>query len=130
MVLAKLASRQPYVLSLLRIVAGFCLSLHGFQKFFGVLGGRRAAAGSLVWFAGVLECFGGTLVFLGLFTRSVAFILSGEMAVAYFYRHLPKGFWPILNGGELAAIYAFVYLYLAAAGGGPWTVGRLWRGLD
>jgi putative oxidoreductase len=72
--------------------------------------------------AGVLEAFGGALLLLGLFTRPVAFLLAGEMAVAYFMAHAPRGFWPILNGGELPALYCFLFLYLAAAGGGPWSV--------
>jgi putative oxidoreductase len=74
--------------------------------------------------AGVLECFGGLLILLGLFTRPVALLLAGEMAVAYFMAHAPKGFWPILNRGELAALYCFVFLYLAAAGGGAWSADR------
>jgi putative oxidoreductase len=77
--------------------------------------------------AGVLELFGGLLLLLGLFTRSVAFILAGEMAVAYFMAHAPKGFWPLLNRGELATLYCFVFLYLAAAGGGPWSIDHHWR---
>jgi putative oxidoreductase len=80
---------------------------------------------SLIGLAGVLELFGGALLLVGLFTRPVAFILSGEMAFAYFMAHAPRGFWPILNGGELAALYSFVFLYLAAAGGGPWSLDRL-----
>jgi putative oxidoreductase len=71
---------------------------------------------------------GGVLVVLGLFTRPVAFILSGTLAVAYFYAHAPQGFFPILNRGELAALYSFVFLFLAAAGGGAWSLDRLWRG--
>jgi putative oxidoreductase len=77
---------------------------------------------SLVGIAGVLELLGGFLLLIGLFTRPVAFILSGEMAVAYFMAHQPRGLLPILNGGELAAIYSFVFLYFAVAGGGPWSV--------
>jgi len=79
--------------------------------------------------AGALEFFGGLLLLLGLFTRPTAFVLSGLLAVAYFMAHAPQGFWPILNRGELAVLYSFVFLYLAAAGGGPWGVDRLlWRG--
>jgi putative oxidoreductase len=74
--------------------------------------------------AGILELIGGVLLILGLFTRPVAFILSGMCAVAYFYAHYPRGFFPILNGGELAALYSFVFLYLAAAGGGAWSVDK------
>jgi putative oxidoreductase len=85
---------------------------------------------TLVWFAGVCEFFGGMLMLFGLFSRPVAFILAGEMAVAYFFRHSPGGFWPILNRGELAVLYCFIWLYFAAAGGGPWSLDALlarWR---
>jgi putative oxidoreductase len=77
--------------------------------------------------AGILEFLGGLLVLLGLFTRPVAFLLSGEMAVAYFMVHAPQGFWPLLNRGELAVLYSFVFLYLAVAGGGAWSVDHLRR---
>jgi putative oxidoreductase len=92
----------------------------------GGLGGS-AAFGSLIWTAGVLECFGGLLILLGLFTRPVAFLLCGQMAVAYFQSHSPKGFWPILNGGELAVLYCFIFLYLSIAGPGPFSLDRLIR---
>ncbi len=125
-------------LSVLRIVAGFMMLQHGAQKLFGVLTpppapGAEAATQypllSLVGVAGALEFFGGLLLLMGLFTRPTAFVLSGLMAVAYFMAHAPQGFWPVLNMGELAALYSFVFLYLAAAGGGPWSVDRLlWRG--
>jgi putative oxidoreductase len=125
-------SLQPHVLSLLRIVAGFTYSLHGFQKLFGLfggMGGKGATATflSMLWVAGALETFGGLLILLGLGTRPVAFLLSGQMAVAYFRAHQPRGFWPLLNGGELAALYCFLFLYLAAAGPGPWSLDRLFR---
>jgi putative oxidoreductase len=77
--------------------------------------------------AGVLELVGGTLLLLGLFTRPVAFVLAGEMAYAYFTAHAPRGFWPIANGGELAALYCFIFLYLAATGAGPWSADRRLR---
>jgi putative oxidoreductase len=110
-------------LSLLRIVSGFLFSLHGFQKLFAVLGREEAAELlSRAWFAGVLETIGGPLVMLGLFTRPVAFILAGEMAAAYFLSHLPRGFWPIINRGELAALYSFLFLFLAAHGGGRFSI--------
>jgi len=80
---------------------------------------------SLVGLAGVLEFFGGALILLGLFTRPTAFLLSGQMAAAYFMAHAPKGFWPLLNKGELAALYCFVFLFLSIAGGGPWSLDRL-----
>ncbi len=78
-----------------------------------------------MWFAGVMEFFGGLCVLLGLFTRPVAFLLSGEMAVAYFMGHAPRGFWPILNHGELAVLFCFIFLLLAVAGGGQFTLDKL-----
>jgi putative oxidoreductase len=96
---------------------------HGAQKLFGFLATRPGPPPfTQGWIGGVLEFFGGLLLLLGLFTRPVAFILSGMMAVAYFQFHATRGFWPIQNGGELAALYCFVFLYLSAAGGGPWSV--------
>ena len=119
-----LSSLQPHARSLLRIVAGFCFCLHGFQKmlgFFGGMGGKGAVASfaTLPWFGGILELVGGLLLLLGLFTRPTAFILSGMMAVAYFMFHYPRGFFPISNGGELATVYSFLFLYLSLAGPGP-----------
>ena len=122
-----IASLEPHVRSLTRVVVGFLFSLHGFQKLFGLFGGMGGKGGkaeffSLMWAAGSLEAFGGLLIALGLFTRPVAFLLSGQMAVAYFQVHAPKGFWPIMNGGELAALYCFVFLWFAVAGAGPWSL--------
>lgn len=121
----------PRLLSVLRIIAAFLLMQHGAQKLFGVPAGPQPRPTppllSMMGFVGVLEFFGGLLLLLGLFTRPVAFILSGLLAVAYFKAHAPGGFWPALNGGELAALYSFVFLYLAAAGGGPWSLDHLWR---
>ena len=121
---------EPYVHSLLRIVAGFTFSLHGAQKLlgaFGGMGGKGATAQflSLMWAAGALELVGGLLILVGLLTRPVAFLLCGEMAVAYFMSHAPRGFWPIRNGGELAVLYCFLFLFLFAAGPGPWSLDRL-----
>jgi putative oxidoreductase len=119
------------ILSVLRIITAFLFMQHGAQKLFGFLAPPQAVSPplvSLIGLAGVLEFFGGLLLLLGLFTRPVAFILSGEMAVAYFMVHAPKGFWPFKNGGDLAVILSFVFLYLALAGGGAWSVDRLWRG--
>jgi len=117
----------PRLLSLLRIVGAFLFMAHGSQKLFGVPGDAQAIPTflSLVGAAGVLEFFGGLLLLLGLFTRPVAFVLSGQMAFAYFLSHAPAGFFPILNRGELAALYCFLFLYLAAAGGGPWSLDAL-----
>jgi putative oxidoreductase len=123
---------EPALRSLMRIVVGFVFMEHGLQKIFGLLGGlggHGATAHFISWFwvAGFLEVVGGPLILLGLFTRPVALILSGEMAVAYFWVHAPHGFWPLLNHGELAVLYCFVFLYLAAAGGGPVSADHLVR---
>jgi putative oxidoreductase len=91
-------------------------------------GGGTAPVASLPGVAGVLEAFGGLLFLVGLFTRPVAFVLSGEMAVAYFLAHAPQGFWPVLNQGAPAALYSFLFLYFSAAGPGPWSVDALRRG--
>ncbi len=106
----------------LRIVAGFLFMQHGAQKLFGVLGRDGAELMSLMGVAGVLEFFGGILMMLGLFSRPVAFLLSGQMAVAYFMAHLPQGFWPIMNGGELAAFYSFTWLWFFAHGPGSFSL--------
>jgi putative oxidoreductase len=114
--------------ALLRVFTGALFIQHGAQKIFGLLlKPERTWSGppeafSLMWFAGVLEVFGGALIVLGLFTRPVAFLLAGEMAVAYFYAHAPRGFWPILNGGESAVLFCFIFLYLFATGAGPFSV--------
>jgi len=119
---------SPRLLSVLRIVTAFLFIQHGSMKLLG-FPPSEAFAGlkliSLIGFAGVLELFGGLLVLFGLFTRPVAFILSGEMAFAYFMAHAPHGFFPILNHGELAVLYCFVFLYLAVAGGGVWSVDQI-----
>lgn len=116
----------------MRAVIGFTFSLHGMQKLFGWFGGMGHGATarfpSLLWEAGFLETVGGLLILIGLFTAPVAFILCGEMAVAYFKQHAPRGPWPIQNGGELSVLYCFIFLYLATAGGGAWSVDRLVRG--
>ena len=120
----------PHALSLLRIVSAFMLLLHGAQKLFGFLappGMPSFPPLSQMWIGGVLELFGGGLLLLGLFTRPVAFILSGMLAVAYFQMHAPGGFWPLQNKGELAVLYCFVFLFLAFAGGGEWSLDRLLR---
>lgn len=121
------AAWQPRLLSLLRIITALLLLQHGTAKLIGfphVAMFDNVRLLSLLGIAGILEFAGGVLLFLGIFTRPVAFILSGEMAVAYFIAHAQKSFFPILNGGELAVIYCFVLLYLAAAGGGAWSFAR------
>ena len=118
------------LLSVLRIVTGFLFIVHGSQKLFGYPPSQQNAPFqllSMAGIAGVLEFFGGLLILLGLFTRPVAFILSGLMAVAYFMVHAPQAFLPLQNKGELAVLYCFVFLYLAAAGGGPWSVDNMRR---
>jgi putative oxidoreductase len=115
----------PHLLSLMRLVVAFLFIEHGGQKLFGfpvALPGPPIALFSQFGLAGVIEFCGGLLLILGLFTRWAAFILSGEMAVAYFLVHAGGGFWPIVNHGELAVLYCFVFLYFAAAGGGPWSL--------
>ena len=110
--------------ALLRMVAGLLFMLHGGQKLFGWFGGPGGDGGtvelaSLMGLAGILELAGGALIIVGLFTRPVAFVLSGEMAVAYFMAHFPNGFWPIENRGEPAALFAFIFLFFAFNGAGP-----------
>ncbi len=117
---------KPQLLSILRIMSAALVLQHGTVKHlnFPVSEMNDTAIGSMSGIAGLIELVGGVLLLIGLFTRPVAFILSGMTAVAYFYAHAPQGFFPILNGGELAALYCFVFLFLAAAGGGPWSVDR------
>jgi putative oxidoreductase len=127
-------SWAPYLLSILRIVVAFLFIQVGSAKLFGfpapvMPGGGTAPITTLAGIAGALEVFGGSLLLIGLFTRPVAFILSGEMAFAYFIGHAPQGFWPVLNQGALAVVYCFLFLYFSAAGGGPWSLDAL-RGAD
>lgn len=114
----------PRMLSVLRIVAALLFMEHGTQKLLGFPPSSNPGPAllSLSGIAGVLELFGGALLAAGLFTRPVAFILSGEMAFAYWIAHAPRSFFPILNGGDAAILYCFVFLYLAFAGGGPWSM--------
>ena len=121
----------PHLLSILRIMAALLLLQHGTQKMLGFPpmppGRSMPEFLTLIWFAGLIELVGGVLLAIGLFSRATAFILSGELAFAYWIGHAPRGFLPIVNAGELAALYFFVFLYLAAAGPGPWSVDRLWN---
>jgi putative oxidoreductase len=115
---------SPRLLSVLRIMSGLLFMQHGTAKLLGIPQMEMFAKlqpFSMSWIAGVLELVGGALLVIGLFTRPVAFVLSGLMACAYFIAHAPRGFYPIVNAGELAALYCFVFLYLAAAGGGSWS---------
>ena len=125
-------SWTPYFLSILRIVTAFLFMQYGTALLFAfpgatMPGGGTAAAWSLAWVAGVLEFVGGAFLFVGLFTRPVAFLLSGQMAVAYFMVHAPQGFWPVLNQGAPAVFFSFVFLYFSAAGAGPWSIDALRR---
>ena len=117
----------PYLMSVLRIVAASMFILTGTAILFAFPAGIPPIGGtaplmSQIWIGGVLELVGGALLLLGLFTRPVAFLLSGEMAVAYFQFHAPQGFWPTLNGGVAAVLYCFIWLYFSAAGAGPWSL--------
>lgn len=117
---------EQVALNLLRIVAGFLFWQHGAQKLFGFPGGEPVGDFfGLMGLAGILELVGGTMLVLGLFSRPVAFVLSGQMAWAYFSVHAPSGFWPIQNGGELASFYSFLFLYVAARGGGVFSLDGL-----
>jgi putative oxidoreductase len=117
---------QPRALSIVRIMAGLLFMQHGLNKMFDFPPTPTHATYELFTLvpgiAGILEALGGLLLVLGLFTRPVAFLLSGEMAIAYFRAHAPRSFFPFLNGGDLAVLYCFVFLYLAVAGGGAWSL--------
>ena len=125
---------KPYssqLLSVLRIMSGLLLLQHGTAKYLNFPVHQtmnNASPSTMSGAAGIFELVGGVLLIIGLFTRPVAFILSGMCAVAYFYSHAGRGFYPLLNGGELAVLYTFVFLYLAAAGGGAWSADRAMRG--
>jgi putative oxidoreductase len=112
---------SPRMLSVLRIMTGLLFVEHGTQKLFAFPGPGPALTTLLV-VQSLLELVGGLLIVIGLFTRPVAFILAGDMAIAYFYAHAPRGFFPTLNGGQLAILFCFVFLYLFVAGGGVWSV--------
>lgn len=123
----RLNAWQPQMLSILRMMTALLFLAHGSQKLlnFPPAANGGPALFSLLGLAGVLELVGGALVALGLFTRPVAFVLSGQMAVAYFMAHAPRSFFPTLNGGDAAILYCFIFLYLAFAGSGAWTVQSL-----
>jgi putative oxidoreductase len=129
-IISRWQSWSPQLLSILRIVSAFLFLQFGTAKLFGfpapiMPDGGTAPIASLAGIAAVLEAFGGPLLLVGLFTRPVAFLLSGEMAVAYFYGHAPQGFWTVLNQGTPAVLYCFLWLYFSAAGGGPWSLDAL-----
>jgi putative oxidoreductase len=126
---SKWSSLSPYLYSILRIVAAFIFILSGSVKLFGfptpMPNGGSIDLLSQIGIGAILEFFGGICILLGFFTRPVAFILAGEMAVAYFQFHFPKGFWPNANGGTAAALFCFIFLYFSAAGSGKWSIDSL-----
>jgi putative oxidoreductase len=132
-IVSKWPSFAPYFLSLLRIAAAIMFFLAGAMKIFAFPAGMppdggTAAFGTQIWIGGWMEVIGGVLMLIGLFTRPVAFLLSGEMAVAYFQFHAATGgIWPTINQGVAAALYCFVFLYFSAAGAGPWSVDAMRR---
>jgi putative oxidoreductase len=125
-IVSKWKTYAPQLRSILRIVAAIVFIQIGTMKLFGypmsMPGGKTAEFFSEIWIAGFLETFGGVLILIGLFTRPVAFILAGEMAVAYFQAHAPKSIWTVVNGGASAVLFCFIFLYFSAAGAGPWSV--------
>jgi putative oxidoreductase len=126
--MARLAGKySPHLYAVLRIIVGLMFAMHGSQKLFGVPEGHRMPLASLLGVAGVIEFTCGTLIAIGLFTSCAAFVASGEMAVAYFKQHAPAGALPIMNRGELAVLYCFLFLYFAAHGSGLWSVDKLVR---
>lgn len=115
---------RPYVLSILRIVVALLFIEHGLQKLFGFPSAGPPMT-SLLYVQAAIEIIGGLLLLVGAYTRPVAFILSGDMAVAYFMAHFPHSFYPAVNGGDASVLYCFVFFYLVFAGGGPWSVDRV-----
>lgn len=113
---------SPHLYAILRIVAGLMFALHGTQKLFGWPGDRPPRGDATGIIAGVIEVGGGALIAIGLYAGWAAFLAAGLMAVAYFWRHQPEGFLPIVNRGELAVLYCFLWLYVAAHGAGVWSV--------
>ena len=125
-----LAAWQPQMLSILRIMTALLFIEHGTTKLFSWPGQGPATLATLYLAAALIEMIGGILLTVGLFTRLCAFIMSGEMAFAYFMSHAPKGMYPIVNGGDAAILYCFVFLYIAVAGGGAWSLDRSVRNTD
>jgi len=124
---AKWSTWGPYLQSVLRVAAASMFILFGTMKLFAIPAGVSPAGGTVplisqMGLGAILEVFGGGLLLVGLFTRPVAFLLAGEMAVAYLQFHAPQGFWPTMNGGVAAALYCFIWLYFSGAGAGPWSL--------
>jgi putative oxidoreductase len=121
---ANLEKRRPYILSVLRIVVALLFLEHGLQKYFGFPSAGPPMT-PLLYLQGAIEIVGSILLLVGAYTRVVAFILAGDMAVAYFMAHLPRSFFPVANGGDAAVLFCFAFLYILFAGGGPWSVDRV-----
>ena len=121
---ANLERWRPFLLSILRVVAALLFLQSGLSKFFGFPAAGPPLAG-LIILAAIIEVIGSLLLLVGLYTRLAALVMSGEMAFAYFMAHAPKSFYPAVNGGTLAILYCFVFLYFVFAGGGPWSVDRV-----
>jgi putative oxidoreductase len=120
---ANLEKARPYILSILRIIVALLFLQHGLQKFFGFPSAGPPMS-PLLYAQGIIEIVGGLLLLIGVFTRAVAFVLAGDMAVAYFLVHFPRSFFPAVNAGDAAVLYCFVFLYMMFAGGGIWSVDR------
>jgi len=123
-----LGAHAERVYALLRFVTGILFACHGAQKLFGAFGMPAMTSNPMMLVAGIIEFGGGLLIAIGLFASWAAFLASGQMAVAYFTVHAKGGFWPILNKGELAVVYCFLFLYVAARGSGPYSVDAAMRG--
>jgi putative oxidoreductase len=121
---ANLEKLRPYILSVLRIVVALLFLEHGMQKYFGFPSAGPAMT-PLLYVQGAIEIVGGILLLVGAYTRLVAFILAGDMAVAYFIAHFPRSFFPAISGGDAAVLYCFIFLYMVFAGGGLWSVDRV-----
>jgi putative oxidoreductase len=117
---------SPRLLSVLRIIAGLLFMEHGLAKHFGFPAPPPFPVVGILLVAGAIEIVAGALIAIGLFTRTAAFIASGEMACAYFMFHFPKSFFPIINQGELAILYCFIFLFIALEGAGPWSIDAMW----
>jgi putative oxidoreductase len=123
---ASLDKGRPYILSVMRIVIALLFIEHGMQKYFGFPSAGPPMT-TLLYVQGVIEIVGGIFLLIGAYTRVVAFILAGDMAVAYFMAHFPRSFFPAVNGGDAAVLFCFIFFYIFFAGGGPWSLDRAYR---